>query len=320
MYNAIDMDTFNTSYCKPLNLIIDTEERGLYFRRIPIGSSFDRFLVRVVGSDGRCVISCDFYRNGRQYLSTGNLPDGNYSLEVFNQTRESGRFRGYVQNNEAHVRVANGTPSFCEPWCLRDNISITQRFSHSQRIVRQLLSADDSYPCHHPEIRQLAESITAGIYDNYGKLLAVHDWVAENIFYDYDSLRQNGHRLVSVGRSTIDVLRTRRAVCQGYSDLAVSLLRACGIPSVSIGCFALGQRDSGGWERPENRVNRPNHAFTTALILNRYVMMDITWDSDNEYSGGRYKLKTGYGKSRKYFDVSPILLSATHRLIYDSVG
>lgn len=312
------MDTYHTSYCKPLNLIIDTEERGLYFRRIPIGSSFDRFLVRVVCCDGQCAFSGDFYRNGRLYLSTGNLPDGDYFLEVFNCVRESGRFRGYVQNNEAHVRVVNGTPSFCEPWCLRDNTSIIQRFSHTRRTIQQLLTADSSYPCHHPEIKRQAASITAGIEDDYGKLLAVHDWVAENVFYDYDSLRQDGHRLVPVGRSTIEVLRTRRAVCQGYSDLAVSLLRACGIPSVSIGCFALGQGSPGGWERPENRVNRPNHAFTTALILGRYVMMDITWDSDNEYSGGRYKYKTGYGKTRKYFDVSPILLSATHRLIYNS--
>lgn len=310
------METFQTSYCKPLNLAIDARGQGLDFRNIPRGWAFERFLVRLVGSDGHEVASHHFSRYGRPYLPTGNLPDGDYSLEIFNLTRETGRFKGYVQDNEAHVKIINGNVTFGEPWCFRNNISIIQRFSHSQRTIQQLLAADSSYPCHHPEIIRLAASITAGVDDTYGKLLAVHDWVAENIFYDRDSLRQSDSRIVALSRSTLDVLRTRRAVCQGFSDLAVSLLRACGIPSVSIGCFALGQGSTGGWERPENRVNLPNHAFTTALILNRYVMLDITWDSDNEYSGGRYKHKTGHGKMRKFFDVSPILLSATHRLIY----
>ena len=309
------MKTFHTSYCKPLNLVVDARGRGLDFRSIPRERSFDRFFVRVVGRNGHEATSHEFFRSGIKYLSTGNLPDGDYSLEIYNHTRESGRFRGYVQNKEALVRITNGTPSFCEPWCFRNNTSIIQRFSHTYRTVHRLLAASESYPCHHPEIRRLATSITAGIDDSYGKLLAVHDWVADNIFYDYDSLRMDRNRLVAIDRPTLNVLRTRRAVCQGYSDLAVSLLRACGIPSVSIGCFALGQGSSGGWERAENRVNTPNHAFTAALILNRYVLLDITWDSDNEYTNGRYKHQTGYGKTRKFFDVSPILLSATHRLI-----
>jgi transglutaminase-like putative cysteine protease len=280
--------------------------------------TFDRFIVRLVGRNGQEAASCEMHRYGRRYLPTGGISDGEYSLEVFNLTDEYGRFRSYVQNSEAIIRAANGNPSFSEPLCLRSNNAIIRRFSHSQMTIRQLLSPDESYPSNHPDVRRLAASITAGIHDEYGKLLAVHDWVAENIFYDYDSLRRSGSRIVALERSTINVLRTRRAVCQGYSDLAVSLLRACGIPSVSVGCFALGESSTGGWERAENRNGAPNHAFTTALILGRYVLMDITWDSDNEYSDGRYKHKTGYGKSRKFFDVSAQLFSASHRLVLPS--
>ena len=312
------METFHTSYCKPLNLIIDVDGRGLHFRSIPRVRTFDRFIVRLVGRNGQEATSCEMHRYGRRYLSTGGISDGEYSLEVFNLTDEYGRFRSYVQNCEAIIRVANGNPSFLEPWCLHSNNSVLRRFSRSERTVRQLLSSDESYPSNHPDVRRLAASITTGIHDDYGKLLAVHDWVAENIFYDYDSLRRSDSRIVALERSTINVLRTRRAVCQGYSDLAVSLLRACGIPSVSVGCFALGESSTGGWERAENRNATPNHAFTTALILGRYVLMDITWDSDNEYSNGRYKHKTGYGKSRKFFDVSAQLFSASHRLVLPS--
>lgn len=312
------METFHTSYCKPLDLIVDADGRGLHFRSIPRGKAFDRLIVRLVGRNEQEAASYELNRYGRHLFSTGGIPNGGYSLEVFSLTDEYGRFRSYVQNNESIVRITNGIPSFSEPWCLRSNNSVIRRFSRSERTIRQLLSSDESYPSNHPDVRRLAASITTGIHDDYGKLLAVHDWVAENIFYDYDALRRSGSRIVALDRSTINVLRTRRAVCQGYSDLAVSLLRACGIPSASVGCFALGESSKGGWERAENRNAPPNHAFTTALIFGRYVLIDITWDSDNEYSNGRYKHKTGHGKSRKFFDVSAQLFSASHRLILPS--
>lgn len=314
------METFHTSCCKPLNLIVDTCGRGFDIKRIPRERAFDRFFVRLVCSDGNESASCECHRHGRHFLPTGNVPDGTYSLEVYNLTNEQRRLRGYIQKNEVLVSITNGYPIFQEPWCMRNNVSIIQRFSRSQSTIRNLLASTESYPCDHSEIKRLAASITTGLDDDYGKLLAIHDWVAENIFYDHDSLRQDHDRVLALDRSTINVLRTRRAVCQGYSDLAVSLLRACGIPSVSIGCFALGESSTGGWEREENRVGSANHAFTVALILGRYVLMDITWDSDNEYTNGRYKHKTGYGKMRKFFDVSPMLLSATHRLILPDNG
>lgn len=309
------MDSFNTSYCRPLNLSINVEGRGLIFRDLPQGRSFDRFLVRLVDRGNREAASGDFMRGGMKYISTEDIPDGKYTLQVFHSTPDIRRFRGYLENGEAIIRINGGRPSFCEPWPLRDNISVTGRFSCSSRTRQELLREEDSYPCRHHEIRRIASVITAGIEDNYGKMLAVHDWVAENVFYDEDSIRLINGAIGALPRSTMEVLKTRRAVCLGYSDLAVALLRASGIPSVTLSCFALGQGTRGGWECPENRINSTNHAFTAALMGHRYVLMDITWDSDNVYSGRQYHYKTGFGRSRKFFDMSALLLSASHRLI-----
>jgi len=308
------METFRTSFCRPFNLVVETDGRGLLFN-IPREKSFDKLIMRLTREDGQEVTSCEINRNGRNYVSTSGLPDGEFSLEVYKFMGEANCLRGYFQKNEVLVKISAGVPSFVESWCLRGNMAIAQQFSHSRETIQQLLSSEDAYPCHHPEIRNIALAITKMENDDYGKLLAVHDWVAENVFYDRDSLRQDGSRVVAIEKSVVYALRTRRAVCKGYSDLAVSLLRACGVPSVTLGCFALGQSNTGGWEREENRVETPNHAFTVALIHNRYVLMDVTWDSDNEYSEGRYKHKTGLGKSRKYFDTSQELFAATHRLL-----
>lgn len=309
------MDNYQTSCCRPLNLAIDVAERGLDFTAIPKGRAFDRVLVRLVDRGGREAATCTLSRHGNRRLPTGNVPDGDYFLQAFISTDDIGTYRGYFQDEELPVKVHRGVPSFQEPWCLQNNLGRLRDLTRSRRNVGRLLRAEAAYPCNHPEIRRLAAAITAGLDDDYGKMLAVHDWVADNIFYDVDSLRRLGGRVVALHRSTLEVLRTRRAVCQGYSDLAVSLLRACGIPSESVSCFALGQGTQGGWERSENRVNRINHAFTAALLRGRLVLMDITWDSDNVYSGGRYKHLTGHGRMRKFFDVSPQLFSAGHRLV-----
>lgn len=309
------MDYFHTSCCKPLNLAIDVAGRGLDFSSLPKERAFDRCLVRLVERGGREAAVGFIRQLGNHRLPTGLVQDGDYYLQVFTGTSQVDRYRGFVQDEEVPVRIVRGIPSFQEPRFYRNNLIVLRRLARNARNTGRMLRAERAYPCDHPEIRSLAASITYGLDDEYGKLLAVHDWVAENIFYDYDSLRRLNGRLVALERSTLDVLRTRRGVCQGYSDLAVSLLRACGIPSESVQCFALGQGTTGGWERPENQVNRVNHAFTAALIRGRYVLMDITWDSDNVYSQGRYARVTGQGKMRKYFDVSPLLFSVGHRMI-----
>ena len=309
------MDSFQTSCCPLFNLAINAQGHGLDFRDFPYGGTFKRSFVRLVGQDGHEVVTRDFSRTEEKYLSTRNIPDGEYTLEVYTPVGNRGVFRGYIHGKEAVVRIRGGSPSFCEPWPLRANQSILQRYSRSPQTVRALLRNDENYPCAHPDIRRIASMITAPFSDNYWKILAIHDWVAENVFYDEDSMRIVNGTMASIRRSTLDVLRTRRAVCQGYSDLAVAIFRACGIPAVSINCFALGQGTDGGWDSPVNRVNRSNHAFTAVLMGNRYVLMDITWDSDLVYSRKQYRHKTGYGRTRKYFDMSAMLMSASHRLI-----
>lgn len=310
------MESFQTSCCPLFNLAINAQGRGLDFRKFPYGSTFNRSFVRLVGQDGGEVVARDFSRTEEKFLPTGNIPDGEYTLEVYNPVGTRGRFRGYIHGKEAIVRIRGGYPSFCEPWPLRENQSILQRYSRSPQTVRALLRNDENYPCTHPEIRRIASKITAPFSDYYWKILAIHDWVAENVFYDEDSLRIVNGTMASIRRSTLDVLRTRRAVCQGYSDLAVAIFRASGIPAVSINCFALGQGTDGGWDSPVNRVNRSNHAFTAVLMGSRYIFMDITWDSDLVYSRNQYRHKTGYGRTRKYFDMSETLMSTSHRLIY----
>lgn len=307
------MKTFQTSHCLPNNMIIESDGQGLVFSRFPRARSFDEILVVLKDSRQMEKERKQICRNGDRHFRMRDIADGDYSLDIFFSQRD-GIWMGYIYGHDVKIRVRHGVPSFIKPWCMESNVSVIRRFSTSRETMHRLLCSNSQYPCNDPLVREIALSLSSGLNDDYGKLLAVHDWVAEKIYYDIDALRQNSLRRRRYS-STLEALRQRRAVCQGYSDIAASLLRAMGIPACSVGCFALGETSSGGWERWGNRIGLPNHAFTLAYVYRRYVFMDVTWDSDNVYSGGQYGHKTGAGKTRKYFDASVALLSATHRLV-----
>ena len=114
--------------------------------------------------------------------------------------------------------------------------------------------------------------------------------------------------------SALGTLQSKRSVCQGYSDLSVALLRAIGIPAIGLSCFALGISTDKKWTPHILNSTETNHRITAAFTQNRCLLMDITWDSDNEYKNGVFGNKSGMGRTYKYFDVTIPFLSFSHRL------
>lgn len=83
------------------------------------------------------------------------------------------------------------------------------------------LGHDLSVESDHPDIRKLAQQIAGGEPDAWKAAVAVNRWVARNLKKAYGA---------SADRAT-DVLAQRKGDCTEHSLLAVSLLRALGIPA-----------------------------------------------------------------------------------------
>ena len=139
------------------------------------------------------------------------------------------------------------------------------------------------------------------------KVLAIHDFVAQNLYYDYDSLTSNENRY----RTIEQIAQTKRCVCQGYADFTLVLLTCVGLEAENILCYVVDNIYEHGWSDVKNRISELNHIITRVKLENRWLYMDVTWDSRNRYENGAY-IKGDY-VSHRYFDVTLPFLSATHR-------
>ena len=180
-----------------------------------------------------------------------------------------------------------------------------------------------------------SDAIVAGLTDNYQKILAIHDWVAENIFYDYDLYNQmqtgspNPYQITDVG-----TLQWKASVCSGYANLTASLCQAAGIPCRYKRGFALGVGSDNTvmsvWNLYQSYIqNRnldtfastmsgySNHAWNEAYVDGRWIIMDTTWDSNND----RYGTGIIYGDvDHTYFDSDIRAFSSDHLFWIKNTG
>jgi uncharacterized protein YjdB len=152
------------------------------------------------------------------------------------------------------------------------------------------------------DIISLANSLTAGLTNDYSKVKAINNWVCENIYYDQDelSVKRTLAEQADLGyQSAVTTLNTKKGVCDGYTNLTAALLRAAGIPTQNYSGMA---GNSGGWGP---------HGWNAAYIKEqkRWIFLDTTWGTFNKYSNGKFIKGT---QRQTYFDIDLKALSRTH--------
>lgn len=148
-----------------------------------------------------------------------------------------------------------------------------------------------------PEIIELSQTITQGLQTDFEKTKAIHDWVASNIPYDVDAYFSGTY--VNKAWDALTVLRNKKAICFGYSNLVAALNRAIGLEAkVLIGDANVYQV---GWTP---------HAWNKVLADGRWISMDVTWNAG--YVDFVKKTFT-FAPHHKYFDPTPKEFALTHR-------
>ena len=306
------MLAFNTSYGYD-KISLKIVSKYLLLDKLPLSLQEKSIMIIISDEKDKEVKRHHIKSPNDKKFSVGDLKDGCYYLNVFYNDKESGWYWAYLQNRSVALRINKRRLQFLESPTASENRRVISELSVDEDALKKYLQPSTLSQSNREEIITLARTITRFKIAPMQKLLAIHDWVAENIYYDMDAL--NSDECNHKQYSAMEVLRDKKCVCRGYANLGVALMRAAGIPAVGLSCYALNISTDGGWERKENQTNIPNHIIAAAYVDKRWIIMDITWDSDNKYEGGKYQNKTGMGSSRKYFDTTLEMISNTHKLI-----
>ena len=106
-------------------------------------------------------------------------------------------------------------------------------------------------------------------YDDYTKIISVHDFIVNNAEYEKDNSSQNVYNMYG---ALIDY----KAVCEGYAKGFKYLMDSLNIPCV-VAC-GVGTNNEGYTE---------NHAWNYVFINEKWYALDATWDDP---------IIRGYGK------------------------
>lgn len=115
----------------------------------------------------------------------------------------------------------------------------------------------------------VVNSLANGITDQFLKAKTLHDWICDTIAYDTD--------MYFSGRITdqdyVSVLKKKKAVCSGYTNLMNEMCRIAGIESIGINGYSKGFGYSG-------KIGKnTDHAWNAVHIGNKWYLIDVTWDA-----------------------------------------
>jgi len=118
--------------------------------------------------------------------------------------------------------------------------------------------------------KTLAESLTKDINSDEEKVLAIHYWITHHIKYDVKQALTFGFEPVDTRR----ILRRRKAVCTGYSELFNELCAYVGIKSVSISGYSKDVSVDLG-----NKFYLAEHMWNAVQLNGQWTLVDATWDA-----------------------------------------
>lgn len=305
-------NTILTSFHKDRIKIIITKNT-IMFELLPAWVIEDKIMIEILDEERKVVLKKVIKIELPFCIKVPDLKNGEYALHIYYKSKTTSNYYiGLNTFNGFPFQIVNGCwyTTIAEPFEGNRKIylDLTENYvkSHNSSCVPYSQFIPQS-------IVDLAHQIIRKAFSNYDKILAIHDWVADNIYYDYDSLEDGSY--VKQKHDSLSVISRKKTVCAGYSELTKTLLRSVGVHAENMECFALGLSTNGGWRKYSNMHDKANHVITFAYADDRWIMLDTTWDSDNEYRGGKYQKKSGHGVSHQYFDCTLSFFSYTHRFI-----
>lgn len=176
-----------------------------------------------------------------------------------------------------------------------------------------------NYPNNFNSPAKLAKKINADFNRDIDKVRAIYRWIAENVEYDIElfrdlsehpkyafSYRTNEERITKEieyhNQMADETIKTKMAICDGYSSLFLKLCELCNIEAeVITGSSFTNPNDIGVYP------SKADHSWNAVRISNKWHLVDVTWAAG---SSDDYEFYPKF--SDAYFLQSPKLFAQKH--------
>ncbi len=131
--------------------------------------------------------------------------------------------------------------------------------------------ARNAPPKHARNVQELAQYLAKPAKNDFEKVRSFYVWMAANISYDVELFRRYRPG-ASMNITAEDVLKKKKAVCQGYADLFTALCQEAGISSELVAGYSKGFGN-------ENRsdFSTADHAWNAVYLDKKWYLLDATW-------------------------------------------
>ncbi|WP_070137013.1 transglutaminase domain-containing protein [Crocinitomix algicola] len=120
-------------------------------------------------------------------------------------------------------------------------------------------------------IPRLTQHLIRGKISQEEKALAIYTWITNNIAFDYNRLSSSNYL---IGVSPKDVLRTKKALSDGYAELLMAMLKEARIEAETV----TGYVHDAAWS-PGELTLESTHVWVAMLIDGEWKLCDPAWDA-----------------------------------------
>ena len=187
-------EEISTSYCDEVDISLKIQQNRLEVE-VPQSGQFAYLIVTFMNSDGGVPDTAQPVQviNGAAVYDFSDKEDGIYYVQLYRSSSEQGTFDGIIGGMESvAVKIENGSGKIIPSSVYDENLTKYLQQAVSADALCYYLKPSVNVQSDNGKIVSKAAEITDGISDPYQKVRSVHDWVASNLYFDYDALSQQG--------------------------------------------------------------------------------------------------------------------------------
>ena len=191
------------------------------------------------------------------------------------------------------------------------NLETCKELWTDEQSLKECLEPQNDVECDDPVLIGYSDRICEGAKDDWEKAFRIYKFISSEMAYDKEAADT-----ASAGYqdSAVDVIRSGKAVCEGFSNAFAALCRAQGIPAVVE--FGIGFSDYKEMTTREPTTgDLADHAWAAVYLGGKWLFLDPTYDMSRYYYGP--KDVRVYEESTKYYLLPLESFSNDHR-IYDA--